>query len=99
MLSRADAGDIKLDRMDSVLFAALEVFLTVTGRLAVWLFSFGRWRGEPLGSDEGRIFGPAGALSFVREGHRVVTHTGQFFAGIAVVVALAALGILYAAAV
>ena len=85
--------------MDSILSAAFEIVITVVGRFAVWLFSFGRWRGEPLGGDEGRIYGPAGALSFIREGQRVVTHTGQLFAGIAFCIALAGLGIVYAATV
>jgi hypothetical protein len=55
--------------------------------------------GEPLGSNEGQIHGPASGLSFVREGQRVVTHTGQLFAGIAFFIALVALGVVYAAAV
>ena len=59
------------------------------GRLAVWLFSLGRWRGEPLFGDEGRIFGAAGALSFVRDGQRVITETGLLFAGIASLIVLA----------
>jgi divalent metal cation (Fe/Co/Zn/Cd) transporter len=84
--------------MDSVLGAALDVLMTVTGRFAVWLFSFGHWRGEPLGSEESRIYGAAGGLSYVREGKRVITHTGQLFAGIAFYVALVGLGILYAVA-
>lgn len=84
--------------MDSIVGAALEVLLTVTGRFIVWLFSFGRWRGEPLGSDEGRIHGAAGGLSFVREGRRVITHTGQLFAGISFYVALVGLLALYAVA-
>jgi hypothetical protein len=85
--------------MDSLIGAALEVFLTVTGRFAVWLFSFGRWRGEPLGSEEGRIHGAAGALSYVLEGRRVITHTGQLFAGVAFYVVLVAIGLLFAVAV
>ena len=85
--------------MDSVIGAALEVVLTVTGRFAVWLFSFGRWRGERLGSEEGQIYGAAGALSFVRGGRRVITHTGQLFAGIVFYSALVGIGILYAVAV
>jgi len=85
--------------MDQVISAALEVILVVTGRLAVWLFSFGRWRGESLASEEGKIYGAAGALSFVYEGQRVVTHTGQLFAGIAFYLLLIGLGVAYAVAV
>jgi hypothetical protein len=85
--------------MDSVLVVALDALLTVTGHFAVRLFSLGRWLAEPLGSDEGRIYGAAGGLSYVREGKRVITHTGQLFAGIASFVALVGLGIfLYAVA-
>lgn len=85
--------------MDQVLLAALDVLLVVTGRFAVRLFSLGRWRGETLMGDEGRIHGAAGALSFVRDGQRVITHTGQLFAGIAFYLFLAALGIAVALAV
>lgn len=38
--------------------------------------------------DEGRIFGAAGALSFVRDGQRVITKTGLLFAGIAFLILL-----------
>jgi hypothetical protein len=85
--------------MDQIIVSALELLLVVTGRFAVWLFSFGRWRGEALTSDEGSIYGAAGALSFVRDGRRVITHTGQLFAGTAFYLLLAAAGILYAVSV
>ncbi len=85
--------------MDSAFLALFDLVFTVIGRVAVWMFSLGRWRGEPLGGDEGRIYAPAGALSFTREGRRVITHTGQLFAGVAFSVVLAVLGIAYAAAV
>ncbi|MDA7419046.1 hypothetical protein PGB34_21965 [Xenophilus arseniciresistens] len=85
--------------MDTLLGSAIDVLLTITGRFAVWLFSLGRWRSESLDGEEGRIYGAAGALSFVREGHRVITTTGQLFAGIAFYVFLAVMGVLYAVAV
>jgi hypothetical protein len=85
--------------MDQVIFAALEVILVVTGRSAVWLVSFGRWRGESLTGDESKIFGAAGALWFVHEGRHVVTHIGQLFAGIAFYVLLVILGVACAAVV
>lgn len=75
--------------MDELIKTALWVFTVQTGRAAVWLLSLGRWRGEPLFGDEGRIFGAAGALSFVRDGQRVITETGLLFAGIASLIALA----------
>jgi hypothetical protein len=67
----------------------VEVLLVQTGRAAVWSASLGRWRGENISEKEGRIYGPAGALSFLREGRRVVTVNGILFAGILVYVALA----------
>ena len=85
--------------MDTLLGTAIEVLLAITGRFAVWLFSLGRWRAESLDGEEGRIYGAAGALSFIREGRRVITTTGQVFAGIAFCVVLAGLGVLYAVAV
>ena len=85
--------------MDTLIGTAIEVLLAMTGRFAVWMFSLGRWRAEALDGEEGRIHGAAGALSFVREGRRVVTATGQLFAGIAFYVLLAGLGLLYAVAV
>jgi len=64
------------------------VVVTQTGRIVVWAVSFGRWRGEPLLEEEGRIYGAAGALSFVRDGQRVITDTGSFLVGIAVYIVL-----------
>ncbi|MBX3587083.1 MAG: hypothetical protein KF796_10600 [Ramlibacter sp.] len=60
----------------------VEVVLIQTGRVAVWFATLGRWRGERITENEGRIHGPAGALSFVREGRRIVTASGMLFAGI-----------------
>lgn len=74
--------------MDEVIGTALGVVATVTGRLVVSLVTLRRWRGESLDGEEGKIHGAAGALSFVREGRRVVTTTGQLFAGIAFYVLL-----------
>jgi len=85
--------------MDIAASAIIEVLLVVTGRLVVWLFSLGRWRGEALGSDEGRIYSAAGSLSFVRDGQRVVTQTGQLFVGLIFYVLLFALAVAYAATV
>lgn len=71
---------------DELIGNALEIITMHIGRLAVWLFSLGRWRADPLFEDERRTFGAAGALSFVRDGRRVITKTGLLFAGIAFLV-------------
>ena len=62
--------------MDSLIGELLGILIAATGRLVVWLVSFGRWRGESLFRDEGAIYSAAGALSFVHNGRRVITHTG-----------------------
>ncbi len=74
--------------MDEIATGVLEFITMQVGRVAVWLVSFGRWRGEQLHGDEGRIYSPAGALSFVRDGRRVITDTGLLFFGIAFYVVL-----------
>lgn len=51
----------------------MELVLALTGKFVVWVVSFGRSRSESLREDERRVFAPAGALSFVRDGQRVVT--------------------------
>ena len=66
----------------ALLWAALELLLLFTGRWVVMTISLGRWRAERITSGEGRIYGAAGALSFKRDGRRVVTSTGQFLAGV-----------------
>jgi hypothetical protein len=74
--------------MDELLAGVLGILVMQTGRLVVWLITFGRWRGELLLEDEGRIYSAAGALSFVRDGQRVITETGLLFIGIAFYVVL-----------
>lgn len=69
--------------MDDLVGTAIWMFLTLTGRLLIPVLSFGRWRGEPLTGDEGRVFSAAGSLWFRREGRVVLTHTGQLFVGLA----------------
>lgn len=61
----------------------VELLLIGTGRVLVSLASFGRWRGEELGSREGRVHGKAGALSFKRDGRRVITRVGLLLTGLA----------------
>ena len=77
--------------MDEIIGALLGVIAMQTGRVVVWLVSFGNWRGEPLFGDEGRIYGAAGALSFVRDGRRVITDTGLLFVGVVFFVVFVAL--------
>lgn len=69
--------------MDELIALVLNFICIETGRFVVWLVSFGQWRGERRGGNESQIHGPAGALSFVRDGQRVVTNIGLSFAGIA----------------
>jgi hypothetical protein len=73
----------------NIAWLVVEVVLIRTGGAAVWSVSLGRWRGENISEEEGRIYGPAGTLSFLWEGRRVVTANGMLFAGILVYVALA----------
>ena len=75
----------------------LELFLAFTGKFVVWALSFGRWRSESLRENESRVFAAAGALSFVREGQRVITSTGLVFAGLAFYILLVFLALVYAA--
>lgn len=61
----------------------VELVLAFTGKVVVWAFSLGRWGSESLGENESLVFAAAGALSFLREGRRVVTITGLVLAGLA----------------
>lgn len=87
--------------MDHFLGAALEYLFTVvlvgTGRIVVGVLSFGRWRGASMFDKEEGTFGGAGALSFVRDGQRVVTTTGQGLLGFLFYFALVALLLVQAA--
>lgn len=65
-----------------ILWSVVEMLMVGTGALVVRLVSRGRWRTEPRGCNEARTFGAAGALSFLREGQRVVTANGLMFAGL-----------------
>jgi hypothetical protein len=83
--------------MDSLIAGALELLVRQTGRLVVWAVSFGRCRSVSLLSDEDRIHGPAGALSYVHQGKRVVTGTGLLFVGALFYILLVLCLLLYAA--
>lgn len=50
------------------------------GKAIVYVLTLGHWRGE-RGADEGRIHGATGALSFVRDGQRVLTNRSTAFVG------------------
>ncbi|MDM0015018.1 hypothetical protein QTH87_21410 [Variovorax sp. J22P168] len=63
--------------------ALLEIPLVLTGKVLVHLLSLGRWRGEGLASTEAQTYSAAGALSFVREGRRVITVAGLTLIGVA----------------
>lgn len=75
----------------------LELILAFTGKFVVWALSFGRWRSESVRENESRVFAAAGALSFVREGQRVITVTGLVFAGLAFYILLVLLTLVPAA--
>lgn len=83
----------------SILWLIVEVVLVYAGKAAVWCVSVGCWRSESLGGEEGRIYAAAGGLSFVRDGQRVVTPTGQLFAGLAFCALLIVAVIFYVAKV
>lgn len=74
--------------MEELLYGPLHYVITLTGRIVVWLVSLGKWRGERWLGEEGRIHGAAGALSFVRDGTRIITDTGLFLFGLAFYAAL-----------
>lgn len=65
----------------AVLWSAVEVLVIFTGALVVRIVSLGRWRTEDPRGKEARIFAPAGALSFRRDGQRVVTMNGVCIVG------------------
>lgn len=63
------------------LWLALDTLLMLTGKLVVRLISLGQWRGERFLQGEARIYGAAGAISFLRDGQRVVTGLGLTIVG------------------
>lgn len=83
--------------MDEIIAGVMGFIVRQTGRVFIWLLSFGRWRGEQLFGDEGAIHSAAGSLSFVRDGRRVITDTGLLFFGIAFYVVAFVVVIAYAA--
>ncbi len=67
----------------------LDLLLVITGGLVIRLLSFGRWRTESQNNYERRVVAAAGALSFVRDGKRVITTTGLWIAGLAIYLLIA----------
>jgi hypothetical protein len=74
-----------------LLWLLVEFVLVGTGKAVVRVVSFGQWRGEHMSRNEGRIYSAAGALSFKREGQRVITVNGLLFVGVFFYVVLAVL--------
>jgi hypothetical protein len=66
----------------------IHTVLLHTGKAVVAVLSLGRWRGEKLAENEGRIYSAAGAMSFKRNGQRVITATPLAFLGLAFYFAL-----------
>ncbi len=77
-----------LELLAALVSGAMELVIALSGKLFVPMVSLGRWRGESLDGSEGRMHGPAGALSFKRDGQRVITSSGLVFAGLAFYVLL-----------
>ena len=71
-----------LEFLAGLAWGAMELALVLSGKLFVQVISLGRWRGESLRGSEGRMYGPAGALSFTRDGQRVFTWNGIQLAGL-----------------
>jgi hypothetical protein len=65
-----------------LLAGLLELLLVGTGKVVVAVVSFGRWRGEKISRNEGRIYSAAGSLWFRRDGRIVVALNGLLFVGI-----------------
>ncbi len=74
--------------MDEILGVVLGWMLALIGRVLIFIGTFGRWKCEGIISTEHRMRSAAGALSYVRDGRRVVTPLGQMIAGSALCVAL-----------
>ena len=71
--------------MDHLLGALVElvfnVLLVGTGKVIIAVVSLGKWRGGSMFDTEESVHAAAGALSFVRDGQRVITTTGMGLLG------------------
>lgn len=77
--------------LDFVAQLIFELVFIGTGKVLVMVFSLGQWRGESIFGKESQIHGAAGALSFVRDGQRVITTTGMTIVGFLFYIALVTL--------
>lgn len=68
--------------METMVWGLFEVGFVLLEKLVVPLITFGRCRGERLTTDEYKIHSAAGALSFLVEGKRVISHIGLLFVGV-----------------
>jgi hypothetical protein len=84
-----------LNALAVLMWSVVDFLLVLTAKWLVPPISLGRWRGESLDGSEGRVHGPAGALSFQCDGQRVLTSKGLWLVGLAfyVLVGLAAAGV------
>lgn len=57
--------------IEFVAWVLLDLVFVSTGKLVIYLLTLGQWRGER--GHEGRVYGAAGALTFMRNGQRVLT--------------------------
>ena len=73
-----------MDALASVVgYLLIDIVVVTAGRLVLAVLTLGRWRGEALDGQEARIHSAAGALSFVRDGQRVLTRNGLALLGLA----------------
>ncbi|MCZ8095428.1 MAG: hypothetical protein O9331_18295 [Acidovorax sp.] len=72
-----------LELLAALVWGAMELAIALSGKLFVQMISLGRWPSESLDGSEARMHGPAGALSFKRDGQRVITSSGLVLAGLA----------------
>ena len=77
-----------LELLAALAWVAMELVMALSGKLFVQMISLGRWRSESLDGVEGRMHGPAGALSFKRDDPQVIASSGLVLAGLAFYVLL-----------
>ena len=80
--------------LDFVAQLIFELVFIGTGKVLIMVLSLGQWRCESIFGKEGQIHGAAGALSFVRDGQRVITTTGMMMVGFLFYIALVTLLVL-----
>lgn len=73
-----------VELLNSVFWDLIYGALVKFGAVLVRAASGGRWKAEPLLSQAHRLRSPAGALSYMADGVRVVTSTGQALAAVLV---------------